>query len=1750
MCRLFLLFLLAIQLSATTAWLRYGGPASRLRVTGAAAGTPASVTLSTYDGSPIPWNVGDTIHCHYVQGVSAVNGFRMVKTINGSVVTLREFDKSSGAGGADVVGVGAYVRDGFCGKVQQYTLPDHPRGLLDGPSGTLTTALKDPDGAGASKSVKADSGWHVWSGLISKYASLVTNPSAQWNNCGQNGINSGPAAFNVSLAWFADNSLTQYRDAAINWLNNAEKMIACGSGFGDVVGWYDEDRGLTGGLNDGEVTDSMAFKSTGWARAYSVIRDQLTSGERTTFANKMLNGVLGEACDNRFQTQSGTISLVNSTTITGVGTTFTNFSAGQWVFFSTTTNLVAYRQAQIASIQSDTSMTLSSVSPNSTPGGSIYQNMTRWGVIPAWTETSCGALWIALHHGYLARQLSNARTARVVSGPNATDTPPYDFVVEDGQAFAGLSFPFYINVTGQGNEWSRVSAISGNNITVDQRGLFGSVQVLTRTGFKDTMSYTPYRPDGGLSTKTLSNEPWLTPYYDNPIHNLNWARTKGMLEAGYLLADDDPRALLMFEKAWAVFYDFDYWYAKNMWTGTGQGGYSYDPARWQTWTYDVALIGKQLTPALDITDGEWLYKAPVIPLALQWPRTPTSTSINTYIAPYSESGVDPYMEPQKYVTIAYAQHLFPTKPETGYAMWWYQQKSGWPTLLSSSDGLHQIAPYLIYTEPDLVCPGTGARKLCTDYTSGALPPNYFFTDSDFDPPENPNNALGLIASKSSWETDATFLFSTALGRGGDHTGAHHGPGTYRMFKNGWWLMAAGTNQTDGTKNHYGNYVQIDPEMPTCTSPTNTNCSALATGGLATGKVNGYGQASAHYHVDRKYGDNDIAWWRVNGTNAFDQSAGVTRHLRSVIHFKGTGVQDYVVVHDDVATSGSVRKARHMICYSEGENNVLTGTGYERDCTRSRATGAARVSTKFLLPTDEGKLVADYTINPSLQKISYMTAASSAPNTPTAANAANRKIISWYVLQGVKQGQWRAVCTEVASPCTVFTVYDPDDIEVTTYVVGAVGNLYANSMVLTLTQPTAGNEYVTGDEWHLNVTPYEPAVYSYASPNNPPSGATLTQVVLWPGAEPGQYEVVCQVSGCATFNVLDPEGTIIGTATPGQLSQVTEFVQMRITAGSSAFSVGQGWRVPMLVSPTMYYMTIDDGNTTSSEFLAVHKAVAGSTGSLPTTELLATCNANSRCGIIRDTTLPRVFVFDVDGGDNGTGDNTNTSYTVTGLSVDATHSIQGLASGTYDVTKDTNPFLSGVSVSQGGLTFTSGNGAYAATRTGTSLPLQIDSSSLPAGTVSSAYSYTITASGGTGPYTFTNLTSMPAGLSIASGGAITGTPSGAGSTLVTFEVTDSLSASATRDLVIQINTGITDVVWVSPSSYQNWPEDTAYPTVTAASCSGGVAPYSYAVTSGALPTGMSWSTDKPTGTPTTAGTYNFTVTCEDSQGTPDTASRAFTIVINATSAPTPVSIVPPVDATCFMNESCSLQFTAENGEAPLVWTYSGTLPNGMTMTSADVTINGPVGTPTLTKPGFYPFEVCVADATPSQACSQVVIRVDNRQADLDFATSASDRCVQVRLRRIAMQSNHPCFVSLRTPQQTEAGEMLAPTGLATREGIICGLQPETQHTLHASCGPYGVTGTVTTGGQLSGAGTMPLNFGDVSSIYPTVDNLLLEYGPSPALGSSAAPVSCATGCSVSVPGNRGEPVYFQFSYRTASNAVLVSSGVYSEILSGQ
>src|SRR2546430_4757983 len=157
-------------------------------------------------------------------------------------------------------------------------------------------------------------------------------------------------------------------------------------------------------------------------------------------------------------------------------------------------------------------------------------------------------------------------------------------------------------------------------------------------------------------------------------------------------------------------------------------------------------------------------------------------------------------------------------------------------------------------------------------------------------------------------------------------------------------------------------------------------------------------------------------------------------------------------------------------------------------------------------------------------------------------------------------------------------------------------------------------------------------------------------------------------------------------------------------------------------------------------------------------------------------------------------------------------------------------------------------------------LQITSSQLPGGTVGSAYSATLNASGGSTPYTW-SVTSgaLPNGLTLNSAGSVSGTPSIGGSFPFTVQAQDAAAHSASASLTITVSASIPPLQ-ITGSQLPDGTVGSAYSATLNAS--GGSTPYSWSVSSGTLPTGLSLSsTGTISGTPTVAGGFSLSLAGE-------------------------------------------------------------------------------------------------------------------------------------------------------------------------------------------------------------------------------------------------------------------------------------------------
>ena len=170
------------------------------------------------------------------------------------------------------------------------------------------------------------------------------------------------------------------------------------------------------------------------------------------------------------------------------------------------------------------------------------------------------------------------------------------------------------------------------------------------------------------------------------------------------------------------------------------------------------------------------------------------------------------------------------------------------------------------------------------------------------------------------------------------------------------------------------------------------------------------------------------------------------------------------------------------------------------------------------------------------------------------------------------------------------------------------------------------------------------------------------------------------------------------------------------------------------------------------------------------------------------------------------------------------------------------------------------------------------------TAGSAYQVAFAAGGGVAPYTFAITTgTLPAGLALdAASGRLSGTPTAVGT--VAFSVTATDSTTGTPATVTQAYTlsVAAPVLTLTPSTLPAGLFANAYQQQL--STSGGTAPYTYAVTTGALPGGLALAASGAlTGTPTAAGAFAFTVTATDALGF--TGTRDYTVQVTQRPDPT-------------------------------------------------------------------------------------------------------------------------------------------------------------------------------------------------------------------------------------------------------------------------
>jgi hypothetical protein len=234
------------------------------------------------------------------------------------------------------------------------------------------------------------------------------------------------------------------------------------------------------------------------------------------------------------------------------------------------------------------------------------------------------------------------------------------------------------------------------------------------------------------------------------------------------------------------------------------------------------------------------------------------------------------------------------------------------------------------------------------------------------------------------------------------------------------------------------------------------------------------------------------------------------------------------------------------------------------------------------------------------------------------------------------------------------------------------------------------------------------------------------------------------------------------------------------------------------------------------------------------------------------------------------------------------------------------------------------------------------------TIGTAYSATVTASGGKGSYKWAATTGLPTGLTAtASAGTLTisGTPTKAGAFTIKASVSDGSTpaATATASLTVTVSA---PALTIPGGTLAAGTVNVAYSaTVTA---TGGTGTKTYTATG--LPTGLSMSTagaisGTPTGTFTSPVTSTVTVTVTDSASPAQKATGTYTITISPPAAP-PLTLAGGTLASGQVGKVYSATVTATGGTGTKTYTATG-LPTGLSISSAGTIGGTPTAANTFT-----------------------------------------------------------------------------------------------------------------------------------------------------------------------------------------------------------
>ncbi|HEV2288638.1 MAG TPA: putative Ig domain-containing protein [Candidatus Acidoferrales bacterium] len=267
-------------------------------------------------------------------------------------------------------------------------------------------------------------------------------------------------------------------------------------------------------------------------------------------------------------------------------------------------------------------------------------------------------------------------------------------------------------------------------------------------------------------------------------------------------------------------------------------------------------------------------------------------------------------------------------------------------------------------------------------------------------------------------------------------------------------------------------------------------------------------------------------------------------------------------------------------------------------------------------------------------------------------------------------------------------------------------------------------------------------------------------------------------------------------------------------------------------------------------------------------------------------------------------------------------------------------------------------------------------SLPGVLNGATYSQQIIANGGVSPLIFTiSSGSLPPGLHLNTNGFLTGRPTvDGGNYTFTVTVTDQGTPPLTASQTYTITVGAAPPFSIGTTSMPNAAQGSPYNFPFAAV--GGVPPVTWSIIAGSLPPGLSLAptTGQVSGTPTTQGSFGFTLQATDSSllppnGTAQVAQQPLTLTVGA---PNSLSITTTTLSSANTAIDYSVPIHVTGGISPFTWVVtSGILPSGLSLDPSSGVISG---VPTAVSTNTFTVQVTDSESPAQQASQTLTLAV--------------------------------------------------------------------------------------------------------------------------------------------------------------------------------